>query len=265
MRSDRPSEVQSLRESNESNIRNSSSQFCSTSGRIAGENLGMTRVGMDKRRREIRQTIAVKMQEIRNLQGIIEELHAGIDHSFVKLENKLKNHPENPAAVVQGHIKYFNEVSQKISELYKRIAILRSEMDKIQQMVTPVQKNQEKKIGSEVNMEKFSKPRRQRNTFTTEVKSNLSVHANLEGDGHGRYVSTGSRVLASSSQPNAARASVNPAVINPVSGIPLSSNRYSVLEYTDNTLDADESDANIIYNEYCNENFPSEAGQKIDA
>ena len=28
-------------------------------------------------------------------------------------------------------------------------------MDKMQQMVTPVQKNQEKKIGSEVNMEEI--------------------------------------------------------------------------------------------------------------
>ena len=71
------------------------------------------------------------MQEIRNLQGIIEELHAGIDHSFVKLENNLKNHPENPAAIVQGHIKHFNEVSQQISELYRRIAVLRREMDKM--------------------------------------------------------------------------------------------------------------------------------------
>ena len=144
-RADRLSKVQSLRESNESNVRNSSSQFCSTSGRIAGDNLGITRASMDQRKREIRQTIAAKMQEIRNLQGIIEDLHAGIDHSFVKLENKLKNHPENPAAVVQGHMKYFNEVSQQISELYKRIAVLRSEMDKMQQMVTPVQKNQEKR------------------------------------------------------------------------------------------------------------------------
>ena len=55
----------------------------------------------------------------------------------------------------------------------------------MQQMVTPVQKNQEKEISSEVNMEKFSKSRRQRNTLTTEVKSNLSVHANMEGDEHG--------------------------------------------------------------------------------
>ena len=114
---------------------------------------------MDQRKREIRQTISAKMQEIRNLPGIIEELHARIDHSFVKLENKLKNHPESPAAVVQGHMKYFNEVSEKISELYKRIAVLRIEMDKMQHMVTPVQKNQEKEIGSEVNMEKFSKSR----------------------------------------------------------------------------------------------------------
>ena len=265
MRSDRPSEVQSLRESNESNIRNSSSQFCSTLGRIAGENLRVTRAGMDQRRREIRQTIAVKMQGIRNLQGIIEELHAGIDHSFVKLENKLKNHPESHAAVVQGHIKYFNEVSQQISELHRRITVLRSEMDRMQQMVTPVQKNQERKIRSEVNMEKISKPIRRRNIFTTEVKSNLSVHANLEGDGHGRYTYTGSQVPASSSQPNAARAFVNPAVINPVSGIPLSSNRYSVLEHTDNTIDVDGDDADIICNEYSNDNFPSEVEQKIDA
>ena len=98
MHADRPSKLQSLRGSNESNVRNSSSQFCSTSGR--GDNLGMTRASMDQRKREIRQTIAAKMQEIRNLQGIIEDLHAGIDHSFVKLENKLKNHPESPAAVV---------------------------------------------------------------------------------------------------------------------------------------------------------------------
>ena len=114
-------------------------------------------------------------------------------------------------------------------------------------------------------MEKFSKSRRQRNTFTTAVKSNLSVHANLEGDGHGRYTYTGSQVPASSSQSDAARALVNPAVINPVSGIPLSSNRYSVLEYTDNIVDADKSDADVICNEYFNENFPSEAEQKIDA
>ena len=126
-------------------------------------------------------------------------------------------------------------------------------------MVTLVQKNQENKIGIEVNMEKFSKARRQRNTFTTEVKSNLSVHANMEGDGHGRYVYTGSQVPASSSQSDATGALVNPAVINPVSSIPLSSNRYSVLEYTDNTVDADGSDADIICNEYCKEHFPSEA------
>ena len=37
------------------------------------------------------------------------------------------------------------------------------------------------------------------------------------------------------------------------------------MEYTDNTVDADESDADIICNEYFNENFPSEAEQKIDA
>ena len=164
MRANRHSKVQSLRESNESNVRNSSSQFFSTSGRGAGDNLGMTRASIDQRKKEFRQTIAAIMQEIRNLQGIIEELHAGVDHSFFKLENKLKNHPENPVAVVQGHMKYFNEVSQQISELYKRIAVLRSEMDKVQQMATPVQKNQERKIGSEVNMEKFSKSRRQRNT-----------------------------------------------------------------------------------------------------
>ena len=101
MHADRPSKVQSLRKLNESNVKNSSSQFCSTSGRGAGDNLGMTRASMDQRKREIRQTIAAKMQEIRNLQGIIEELHAGIDHSFVKLENKLKNQPESPAAAVQ--------------------------------------------------------------------------------------------------------------------------------------------------------------------
>ena len=265
MRADRPSKVQSLRKLNEFNVRNSSSQFCSTSGRGPGDNLGITRASMDQRKREIRQTIAAKMQEIRNLQEIIEDLHAGIDHSFVKLEKKLKNHPENPAAVVQGHMKYLNEVSQQISELYKRIAVLRSEMDKMQQMVTPVQKNQEKKIGSEANMEKFSKSRRQRNTFTTALKSNLSVHANLEGDGHGRYIYTGSQVPASSSQSDAARALVNPVVINPVSSIPLSSNRYSVLKYTDNKVDADKSDADVICNEYFNQNFPSEAEQKIDA
>ena len=200
MRADQPSKVQSLRELNESNVRNSSSQFCSTSGRGARDNLGMTRASIDQRKREIRQTIAAKTQEIRNLPGIIEELHAGIDHSFVKLENKLKNHPESLPAVVQGHMKYFNEVSQQIAELYKRVVVHRSEMNKMQQMVTPVQKNQEKEISSEANMEKFSKSRRQWNTFTTAVKSNLSVHAKLEGDGHGRYVYTGSQVPESSSQ-----------------------------------------------------------------
>ena len=161
-------------------------------------------------------------------------------------------------------MKYLNEVSQQISELYKRIAVLRDEMDKMQQMVTPVQKDQEKKIGSEVNMEKFSKSRRQRNTFTTAVKSNLSIHANMEGDGHGRYVYACSQVPASSSQSDATGALVNPAVINTVSGIPLSSNRYSVLEYTDNIVDADESDADIICNEYFNENSCSEAKQIIE-
>ena len=70
---------------------------------------------MDHRKREIRQTIPVRMQEIRNLQGIIERLYAEIDHSFVKLENKLKNHSENPATVVQEHVRYFNEISQQIS------------------------------------------------------------------------------------------------------------------------------------------------------
>ena len=109
-------------------------------------------------------------------------------------------------------------------------------------MVTPVQKSQEKKIGSEVNMEKFGKSRRQRNTFTTAVKSNLSVHANLEGDGHGRYTYTGSQIPASLSQPDAARALANPTVINRVSCIPLSSNRYSVLEYTDSIVDVDKTD-----------------------
>ena len=74
----------------------------------------MTRASMDQRKTEIHQAIAVRMQEIRNLQGIIEGLHAGIDHKFVKLENKLKNHPENPVAVVQGHVRYFNEISQQI-------------------------------------------------------------------------------------------------------------------------------------------------------
>ena len=162
-------------------------------------------------------------------------------------------------------MKYFNEASQQIPELYKRIAVLRSEMDKMQQMVTPVQKNQEKEISSEVNMKKFSKSRRQRNTLTTAVKSNLSVHANLEGDGHGKYVHTGSQVPASSSQSDAARVLGNPAVINPVSGIPLSTNRYSVLEYTDNIVDADKSDADLICSECFNENFPSEVEQKIDA
>ena len=264
-RADRLSEVQSLRESNEYNIRNSSSQFCSTAGRGTDENFGMTRASMDQRKTETRQEIAVKMQEIRNLQRTIEGLHAGIDHSFVKLENKLKNHPENPKAVVQGHVRYFNEISQQISELYKRIAVLKSEVDKMQKTVIPVQKNQEKKIGSGVDMEKSSKSRRQRNTFTTTVKFNLSVHANMEGDGHGRYAYTGYQVPVSSSQPDATRALVNPAAINPVSGIPLSSNRYSVLEYTDNTVDADGDDADIICNEYSNENFPSEAEQKIDA
>ena len=106
------------------------------------------------------------------------------------MENKLKNYPGNPAAIFQGHMKYFNEVSQEISELYKRIAVLRDEMDKMQKMVTLVQKDQVKKIGSEVNMKKFSKSRRQRNTFTTVIKSNLSIHADLEGDGPGRYVYT---------------------------------------------------------------------------
>ena len=43
---------------------------------------------MDQIKTEIRQAIAVRMQEIRNLQGIIEGLHVGIDHSFAKLENK---------------------------------------------------------------------------------------------------------------------------------------------------------------------------------
>ena len=67
MRTDRLSEVQSLRETNESNIRNLSSPFCSTSGRHAGDNLGMTRASMDQRTREIRQIIAARMQEIQNL------------------------------------------------------------------------------------------------------------------------------------------------------------------------------------------------------
>ena len=70
-RVDRLSEVQSLRESIESNIRNLPSQFYSTLGRDAGENLGMTRANVDQRKREIRQTIALRMQKIRNLQGII--------------------------------------------------------------------------------------------------------------------------------------------------------------------------------------------------
>ena len=138
-------------------------------------------------------------------------------------------------------------------------------MDKVQQRATPVQENKERKIGSEVNMEKFSKSRRQRNTFTTAAKSNLSVHANMEGDGYGRYVYTGSQVLTSSSQSDAARALVNPTVINLVSSIPLTNNKYSVLEYTDNIVDADKSDADVICNEYFNENFPSEAEQKIGA
>ena len=225
----------------------------------------MTRASMDQRKTEIRQAIAVRMQEIRNLQGIIEELHAGIDHCFVKLENKLRNHPEDPSSVIQGHVRYFNEISQQISELYKRIAVLRSEVDKMQKTVIPVQKNQaEKKIGSGVDLEKFSKSRRQRNTFTTAVKSNLSVHANMEGDGHGRYVYTGSQVPTFSNQSDATGTSVNPASINPVSGIPLSSNRYSVLECTDYIVDADGSDADVICIEYFNENFPSEAEQKID-
>ena len=37
------------------------------------------------------------------------------------------------------------------------------------------------------------------------------------------------------------------------------------MEYTDNIVDADKSDADVICNEYFNENFPSEAEQKIDA
>ena len=61
MRADRPSKLQSLRESNESNVRNSSSQFCTTSERGAGDNLGITRASMDQRKREIRQTIAARM------------------------------------------------------------------------------------------------------------------------------------------------------------------------------------------------------------
>ena len=135
----------------------------------------------------------------------------------------------------------------------------------MQKTVISIQKNQEKKIGSGVDMEKSSKSRRQRNTSTTTVKSNLSVHANMEGDGHGRYVYTGSQVPASSSQTDATGTLVNPAVINPVSGIPLSRNRYSVLEYTDNIVDAEESDADIICNEYCNEKFPGEVKQDIEA
>ena len=179
MRTDRPSEVQPLSESNKPNIRNSSPQLCRTSGRDAVDDLGMTTAKMDHRKRGTCQTITARMQQIRNLQGIIEELYTGIDHSFVEVENKLKNHSENPVAIIQGHVKYLNEVSQHISELYKSIAVLRDGMDKMQQRVTPIQENQEKKIGSDVNMEKFSKSRRQRSTFTTAVKSNLSVHANL--------------------------------------------------------------------------------------
>ena len=198
IRTDRLSEVQSPCETNEFNIRNLSSQFCSTSRRDVGDDMGMTRASMDQRKREIRQTIVARMEEIRNLLGIIKELYPGIDHSFVKLENKLKKHPKNPAVVVQGHVKYYNEVSHQISELYKRIVVLRDELNKMQQMVTFVQKGQEKKIGNEVHMEKFSKSRRQRNTFTTTVKPNLSVHANMEGDGYGRYVYTSSQVPASS-------------------------------------------------------------------
>ena len=99
-------------------------------------------------------------------------------------------------------------------------------------MVTLVQQDQEKKIGNEVNLEKFSKSRRQRSTFTTAVKSNLSIHANLEGDEHGRYVYTGSQVPISSSQSDVTGALVNPAVINPESGIPLSNNRYSVFMFS---------------------------------
>ena len=119
----------------------------------------------------------------------------------------------------------------------------------MQKIVIPVRKNQKKKkIGSEVNVEKSNKSRRQRNTFTTTIKYNLSIHANMEGNGHGRYVYTGSQVPVSSSQSHATGTLVDPAVINSVSGIPLSSNRYSVLEYTGNIVDADESDANITYN-----------------
>ena len=79
------------------------------------------------------------------------------------------------------------------------------------------------------------------------------------------YIYTGSQVPASSSQSDAVGALVNPAVINPVFGIPLSSNKYSVLEYTNNIVDADESDADIICNEYFSENFPSEVKQIIEA
>ena len=107
--------------------------------------------------------------------------------------------------------------------------------------------------------------RRQKNTFTTIVKPNLSIHANMEGDEHGRYVYTGSQVSTSSSQSDAAEALVNPAVINTVYGIPLSNNRYSVLEYTNNIVGADESDAEIFCDEYFNENFPSEVKQIIEA
>ena len=57
----------------------------------------------------------------------------------------------------------------------------------------------------------------------------------------------------------------NVPTIGSLEHIPLSNNRYSVLEYTDNIVDADESDADVICNEYLNENFPSEAEQKIDA
>ena len=178
---------------------------------------------------------------------------------------QIKESSRGPAAIVQGHVSYFNEISQQISELYQRIAVLRSEVDKMQKTVIPIQKNQEKKIGSGVDMEKSSKSRRRRNTLTTTVKSNLSVHANMEGDGHGRYVYTGFQVTTSSSQPDATRALVNPATINPVYGIPWSNNRYSVLEYTNNTVDADGDDADIICNKYSNENFPNEVEQKIDA
>ena len=50
-----------------------------------------------------------------------------------------------------------------------------------------------------------------------------------------------------------------------MSSIPLSSNKYLVLEYTDNIVDADEIDADIICNEYFNENSPNEAKQIIEA